>query len=106
MPSGLTSPRNPAAVLPDLGARSAFVDRQRVGRPRRRRPGRRARLRRLAGLVGAVGLGLLVVGGGGRWLPTTPRLAEDAGGGARGGAQGGRPPYGEGRTSSDSTPST
>ena len=75
MPSGLTSPRNRAAVLPDLGERSAFVDRQRVGRPRRRRPGRRARLRRLAGLVGAVGLGLLVVGAGGRWLLTTQRFA-------------------------------
>src|SRR5512138_635470 len=74
MPSGLTSPRNRAAVLADLGERSTFVDRQRVGRPRRRRAGRRARLRRLAGLVAVAGLGVLVVGAGGRWLLTTPRF--------------------------------
>src|SRR5437773_10521742 len=75
MPSGLTSPRNRAAVLADLGERSAFVDGQRVGRPRRRRAGRRARLRRVAGLVGVVGLSLLAPGAGGRWLLTTQRFA-------------------------------
>jgi len=75
MPSGLTSPRNRAAVLADLGERSAFVDGQRVGRPRRRRAGRRARLRRVAGLVGVVGLSLLALGAGGRWLLTTQRFA-------------------------------
>jgi cell division septal protein FtsQ len=75
MPSGLSSPRNRAAVLADLGERSAFVDGQRVGRPRRRRAGRRARFRRLAGLVAVVGLSLLVIGAGGRWLLTTPRFA-------------------------------
>ena len=74
MPSGLTSPRNRAAVLADLGERSTFVDRQRVGRPRRRRARRRARLRRLAGLVALAGLGVLVVGAGGRWLLTTQRF--------------------------------
>ena len=62
-------------MLADLGERSAFVDGQRVGRPRRRRAGRRARLRRLAGLVAVVGLSLLVIGAGGRWLLTTPRFA-------------------------------
>jgi cell division protein FtsQ len=75
MPSGLTSPRNRAAVLADLGERSAFVDGQRVGRPRRRRAGRRARLRRVAGLVAVVGLSLLALGAGGRWLLTTQRFA-------------------------------
>jgi cell division protein FtsQ len=75
MPSGLTSPRNRAAVLADLGERSALVDGQRVGRPRRRRAGRRVRMRRIAGLVAAFGLGVVVVGAGGRWLLTTQRFA-------------------------------
>src|SRR4030095_1004721 len=75
MPSGLNSPRNRAAVLADLGERSALVDGQRVGRPRRRRAGRRVRLRRIAGLVAAFGLGVMVVGAGGRWLLTTQRFA-------------------------------
>src|SRR4030095_3139440 len=75
MPSGLTSPRNRAAVLADLGERSALVDGQRVGRLRRRRVGRRVRLRRIAGLVAAFGLGVMVVGAGGRWLLTTQRFA-------------------------------
>jgi cell division protein FtsQ len=75
MPSGLTSPRNRAAVLADVGERSALVDGQRVGRPRRRRAGRRLRLRRIARLVAAFGLGVIVVGAGGRWLLTTQRFA-------------------------------
>src|SRR5262245_55859339 len=75
MPSGLTSPRNRDAVLADLGERSAFVDRQRVGRPRRRRAARRARLRRLAGFVALTGLSLVVALAGGRWLLTTQRFA-------------------------------
>jgi cell division protein FtsQ len=74
MPSGLTSPRNRAAVLADLGERSALVNGQRVGRPRRRRAGRRVRMRRIAGLVAAFGLGVVVVGAGGRWLLTTQRF--------------------------------
>jgi len=75
MPSGLTSPRNRDAVLADLGERSAFVDRQRVGRPRRRRAARRARLRRLAGFIALTGLSLVVALAGGRWLLTTQRFA-------------------------------
>src|SRR4029453_4886342 len=75
MPSGLTSPRNRAAVLADLGERSALVDGHRGGRPGRRRAGRRVRLRRIAGLVAAFGLGVMVVGAGGRWLLTTQRFA-------------------------------
>lgn len=75
MPSGLTSPRNRDAVLADLGERSAFVDRQRVGRPRRRRVARRARLRRLARFVALTGLSLVVTLAGGRWLLTTQRFA-------------------------------
>jgi cell division protein FtsQ len=46
-----------------------------VGRPRRRRAGRRVRMRRIAGLVAAFGLGVVVVGAGGRWLLTTQRFA-------------------------------
>src|SRR5438094_262300 len=49
MPSGLISPRTRASALADMGERSAFVAGQRVGRPRRARPRRRARLRRLLG---------------------------------------------------------
>jgi len=75
MPSGLTSPRNRDAVLADLGERSAFVDRQRVGRPRRRRAARRVRLRRLAGFIALTGLSLVVALAGGRWLLTTQRFA-------------------------------
>ncbi len=58
-----------------MGERSAFVARQRVGRPKRPRPGRRARMRRLCGIaltivaVAAVGGALL------RWLLTTQRFA-------------------------------
>src|SRR5262247_974242 len=72
MPSGLSSPRSRAAALADMGERSAFVARQRVGRPKRPRPGRRARVRRLCGIV------LTIVAAGGaafRWLLTTPHFA-------------------------------
>src|SRR5262249_55466891 len=78
MPSGLTSPRNRDAVLADLGERSAFVDRQRVGRPRRRRAPPAAGLRRRDGLARVVavgGLSLVVALAGGRWLWTTQRFA-------------------------------
>src|SRR2546426_6748705 len=75
MPSGLTSPRSRASVLADLGERSAFVDGQRVGRPRRRRPSRRARLRRLVGVIVAVAVIPAGVVAGGHWLLTTQRFA-------------------------------
>jgi len=75
MPSGLSSPRSRASVLGDLGERSAFVARQRVGRPRRRRAGGRARLQRLAGVALTVILAVVVAGAGVRWLLTTPRFA-------------------------------
>src|SRR6266511_2702543 len=75
MPSGLSSPRSRASVLADLGERSAFVDGQRVGRPRRRRPSRRARLRRLVGIIVTVAVIPAAVVAGGHWLLTTPRFA-------------------------------
>jgi cell division protein FtsQ len=75
MPSGFSSPRSRVSVLADLGERSAFVDRQRVGRPRRARPSRRARLRRRAGIMLTVMLILAAVGAGGHWLLTTERFA-------------------------------
>src|SRR5712692_4243319 len=75
MPSGLSSPRSRASVLADLGERSAFVDGQRVGRPRRRRPSRRTRLRRLVGVIVAVAVIPAAVVAGGHWLLTTQRFA-------------------------------
>src|SRR3989454_7552372 len=75
MPSGLSSPRSRASVLADLGERSAFVNRQRVGRPRRQRASRRARLRRLAGIVMAAILIPAALGAVGHWLLTTHRFA-------------------------------
>jgi cell division protein FtsQ len=62
-------------VLADLGERSAFVHGQRVGRPRRARPGRRARLRRRAAIIGAAALTLAIVAGVGHWALTTERFA-------------------------------
>src|SRR2546426_12684749 len=84
MPSGLSSPRSRASVLADLGERSAFVDGQRVGRPRRRRPSRRTRLRRLVGVIVAVAVIPAAGVAGGHWLLTTQRVAgtKVAGGGA------------------------
>jgi cell division protein FtsQ len=75
MPSGLSSPRSRASVLADLGERSAFVNRQRVGRPRRQRASRRARLRRLAGIVVAATVIPAALGAVGHWLLTTHRFA-------------------------------
>jgi len=75
MPSGLSSPRSRASVLADLGERSAFVDGQRVGRPRRRRRSRRTRLRRLVGVIVAVAVIPAGVVAGGHWLLTTQRFA-------------------------------
>src|SRR5437870_3650300 len=63
MPSGLISPRTRASALADMGERSAFVAGQRVGRPRRARPRRRARLRRLLGSVLAT-MAITAAGGG------------------------------------------
>src|SRR2546428_7401492 len=75
VPSGLSSRRSRASVLADLGERSAFVEGQRVGRPRRRRPSRRARLRRLVGVIVAVAVIPAGVVAGGHWLLTTQRFA-------------------------------
>ena len=72
--SRLVSPRQPAAGLSDLGERTAFIARQRVGRDPRRRHRRAARFLRIAGLVG---LGVLTVAGATftvRWLLTSPRF--------------------------------
>jgi len=75
MPSGLSSPRSRASVLADMGERSAFVAGQRVARPRRRRPGRRARLRRLLRVVLAIVMIPAAAGAAVHWLLTTPRFA-------------------------------
>ena len=69
------SPRRPPAALSDLGERTAFIARQRVGRGRRRHGGGVARVARIAGLVL---LGMLTVAGstvGVHWLLTAPRFA-------------------------------
>src|SRR5712691_7275920 len=74
MPSGLSSPRSRAARAADLGERSVFVARQRVGKE----PRWRARQRRLwralalAALAAAVPLAVAVSA---HWLLTTPRFA-------------------------------
>src|SRR5205823_13841235 len=75
MPSGLSSPRSRASALADMGERSAFVARQRVGRSKRPRPRRRARVRRLLGV--AVTIVAAAVAGGAtlRWLLTTQHFA-------------------------------
>lgn len=73
--SRLVSPRPPAAGLPDLGERTAFIARQRVGRAHRRR--RRGRAARFARVAGVVALGILAVVGsafGVHWLLTSPRF--------------------------------
>ena len=58
-----------------MGERSAFVARQRVGRSKRPRPGRRARLRRLVGVALTI-MAVAVVGGAAlHWLLTTQRFA-------------------------------
>src|SRR2546428_12576590 len=75
MPGGLSSRRSRASVLADLGERSAFVDGQRVGRPRRRRPSRRTRLRRLVGVIVAVAVIPAAGVARGPWLLTTQRVA-------------------------------
>jgi cell division protein FtsQ len=74
MPSGLASPRNRASTLADMGERSAFVAGQRIGKARRPRPARRARLRRL--VIGVLATMVITAGGGAglHWLLTTPRF--------------------------------
>src|SRR5947199_141183 len=75
MPAGLSSPRSRAAALADMGERSAFVARQRVGRSKRPRPGRRARLRRLLGTALTI-VAVAAAGGAAlRWLLTTQHFA-------------------------------
>src|SRR3989442_15070846 len=85
MPSGLISPRSRAATLADVGERSAFVARQRVGRPRRRRGDWRARGRRLIGVALTIVAVPAPVGAAGHWLTTTHRFAGTSVGG-RGGS--------------------
>ena len=74
MPNGLGSPRSRASVLADMGERSAFVARQRVGRPRRARADRRRRWRRLGWTALTLAVVPLVAGGAMHWLLTTPRF--------------------------------
>ena len=58
-----------------MGERSVFVAGQRVGRPKRPKPGRRARRRRLLGIVLGI-VALSAIGGAAlRWLLTTPHFA-------------------------------
>src|SRR5947209_2031153 len=58
-----------------MGKRSAFVARQRVGRSKRPRPGRRARLRRLLGTALTI-VAVAAAGGAAlRWLLTTQHFA-------------------------------
>ena len=68
--------RLPAGVLPDLGERTVFIGRQRVGRAHRRHRHRRVmRAARVAGvlvLAAAASVGTAV---GVRWLLTAPRFA-------------------------------
>ena len=57
-----------------MGERSAFVAGQRIGKARRPRPARRARLRRL--VIGVLATMVITAGGGAglHWLLTTPRF--------------------------------
>src|SRR5213594_848395 len=69
MPSGLSSPRSRAARAADLGERSVFVARQRVGKGPRRNARQRGRLWRVLPLTA------LAVAFSAHWLLTTPRFA-------------------------------
>jgi cell division protein FtsQ len=74
MPSSLRSPRSRASGFADMGERSVFVAGQRVGRAKRPRPVRRARLRWLLGVVLGI-VALTAIGGAAlRWLLTTPHF--------------------------------
>ena len=58
-----------------MGERSTFVARQRVGRPKRPRPGRRARLRRLFHIALTVAVVAAAGGAAIHWVLTTQRFA-------------------------------
>src|SRR5258706_15619466 len=75
MPSGLSSQRSRASVLADMGERSAFVTGQRVARSKRPRPPRRARVRRLLGVVLAIVVITAAGGGALHLLLATQRFA-------------------------------
>jgi cell division protein FtsQ len=62
-------------VLADMGERSVFVAGQRVGRSKRPRPARRARVCRLLGVVLAIVVITAVGGAALHWLLTTQRFA-------------------------------
>jgi cell division protein FtsQ len=62
-------------VLADMGERSVFVAGQRVGRSKRPRPARRARVRRLLGVVLALIVFTAAGGGALHWVLTTQRFA-------------------------------
>jgi len=69
------SPRLSSSGLPDLGERTAFIARQRVGRGRRRRG--HGRLARLARVTGLIVLAVSTVAGAAftvHWLSTSPRF--------------------------------
>jgi cell division protein FtsQ len=72
----VVSHRPPGGGLSDLGERTAFIKRQRVGRAHRRH--RHRRVRRAARIGALLGIALAVALGaaaGGRWLLTAPRFA-------------------------------
>src|SRR3989441_1023864 len=75
MPSGLSSPRSRAARAADLGERSVFVARQRVGKGPRRQARQRGRLRRALLLTALAVAAPLAVAFFAHWLLTTPRFA-------------------------------
>jgi cell division protein FtsQ len=72
--STLLAPRGRAREWHDLGE-ATVVAHQRVGRGRRRRRRRLARPGRAAAVLALSVLGLLLAGGGVRWLLTSPRFA-------------------------------
>jgi len=76
---GLVSPRGGGPALTDLGERSAFIARQRLGRPGsgagRGRPRRLARWARRAGFLAAALLVLALQALAVHWVFTTPRFA-------------------------------
>src|SRR5947209_6948098 len=74
MPSGLSSPRSRAARAADLGERSVFVARQRVGKGPRRKARQRGRLRRVLPLTALALAAPLAVAFSAHWLLTTPRV--------------------------------